>query len=186
MSNITFVKAGISHEKIIFSWLLEPHMMEFWDNTQEHKDDILNFIHGRKQHYFAGTTQYFIGLIDEVPFAFVLADIYDPNEDLLPPKKEFLSKHGHTLSLDFGIGNINYLGKGLASPTLEAFVKYYSEVIDTKADTFFIDPDENNPRAKHVYEKAGFKEVGEYQPTKGAFIGSTSLLMVKHIHHHHR
>ena len=47
------------------------------------------------------------------------------------------------------------------------------------ADTFFIDPDENNPRAKHVYAKAGFEHVGDYSPHEGAFIGSTSLLMVK-------
>lgn len=68
MSNITFEKANLSHEKIIFSWLSEPHMIEFWDNSQEHKDDIVNFIHGRKQSYFAGTTQYFVGLVDEKPF----------------------------------------------------------------------------------------------------------------------
>lgn len=181
MNNIKFVKASISHEKIIFSWLSEPHMMEFWDNSNEHKEDILNFIHGRKQHYFAGTTQYFIGLIDEVPFAFLLADILDPNESLPSPQEQYLSKTGHTIALDFGIGNRDYLGKGLATPTLEAFVKYYCEQIDKKADTFFIDPDENNPRAKRVYEKAGFQHVSEYHPTEGAFVGSTSLLMIKKI-----
>jgi hypothetical protein len=36
-------------------------MQEFWDNGQEHKDDIINFIHGRKQHYFYGTTQHWGG-----------------------------------------------------------------------------------------------------------------------------
>lgn len=29
-------------------WLNEPHVQEFWDNTQAHKEDILNFIQGRK------------------------------------------------------------------------------------------------------------------------------------------
>ncbi|MBS0289042.1 MAG: GNAT family N-acetyltransferase [Proteobacteria bacterium] len=177
--HITFDRATQQYEKIIFEWLSEPHMMEFWDNSQEHKNDILNFIHGRKQHYFAGTTQYFIGLIDDVPFAFLLADILDPAEDLPSPLKNFLSKNGHTVALDFGIGNKDYLGKGLAAPTLESFVKYYNEQIDNQADTFFIDPDENNPRAKHVYEKAGFKHVSEYYPTEGAFIGDKTLLMVK-------
>jgi len=38
--------------------------------------------------------------------------------------------------------------------------------------SIFIDPDKNNPRAKHVYSKAGFSEVGEYNPSAGAFIGS--------------
>lgn len=181
MSNITFEKANLSHEKIIFSWLSEPHMIEFWDNSQEHKDDIVNFIHGRKQSYFAGTTQYFVGLIDEEPFAFLLADVLSVSEDLPPIYKVNLSKNGHTIALDFGIGNKNFIGKGLAAPTLEAFVSYYYTDIDDQADTFFIDPDENNPRAEHVYEKSGFKYVGDYHPTEGAFIGSTSQLMIKKI-----
>lgn len=186
MSNIKFVKASLSHEKIIFSWLSEPHMMEFWDNSQEHKDDILNFIHNRKQSYFSGTTKYFVGLIDEEPFAFLLADFLSASEDLPSCQKTYLSKSGHTISLDFGIGNRDFIGKGLAAPTLEAFVRYYCTDIDNQADTFFIDPDEHNPRARHVYEKAGFEYVSDYHPTEGAFIGSTAQLMVKKIERHRR
>lgn len=114
-------------------------------------------------------------------FAFLLADVLSVSEDLPPIYKANLSKNGHTIALDFGIGNKNFIGKGLAAPTLEAFVNYYYTDIDDQADTFFIDPDENNPRAKHVYEKSGFKYVGDYHPTEGAFIGSTSQLMIKKI-----
>ena len=110
---ITFVKAGVEHEKLILSWLAEPHMIECWDNSPEHKADILHFIHGRKQHYFAGTTQYFIGLVEGIPFAFLLADILDPTEDLPEPQSLYMSKSGHTIAVDFGIGNKDYLGRGL-------------------------------------------------------------------------
>ncbi|BAG39994.1 class I SAM-dependent methyltransferase [Orientia tsutsugamushi] len=48
-----------------------------------------------------------------------------------------------------------------------------------KADTFFIYPYENNPRAIRVYNKASFTKVGQYQATQGAFIGHNSDLMVK-------
>lgn len=178
-TKITFVKASVEHKEIIFSWLAEPHMMAFWDNSQEHKDDILNFICGRKQHYFSGTTQYYIGLVDGTLFCFLLADVLESSQDLSDAHKANLSREGHTIALDFGIGNKAYLGKGLASITLKAFVSYYHSVIDPKADTFFIDPDENNPRAIHVYAKAGFKLVGEYSPQEGAFVGSTSLLMIQ-------
>ena len=51
--NITFEKSTYHHKQTIFAWLEEPHMQEFWDNTEEHKNDILNFIYGRKQTYFA-------------------------------------------------------------------------------------------------------------------------------------
>ncbi len=179
--NIQFEKASKKHETLIFNWLNEPHMMEFWDNTQEHKDDILNFIHGRKQHYFYGTTQYWIGYIDGEPFCFLLSDILQPDQDLPELYRNHLSTKGHTIAIDFGIGNKEKLGQGLASPTLAAFVQFYHDKIDPLADTFFIDPDQNNPRAKHVYHKAGFNEVGDYNPQAGAFIGQTSYLMVKNI-----
>ncbi len=181
MGEITFKVASLEDEQTIFSWLAKPHMIEFWDNSQEHKDDILNFIHGRKQHYFAGTTKYFIGLSNNVPFAFILGDIINVDENLPAIQKHAMSAHGHTVSVDFGIGNEDYLGKGLAAPTLEKFILYYQNQVDPKANTFFIDPAENNPRAKHIYEKAGFKHVGEYNPTKGAFVGCKNLLMVKKI-----
>lgn len=181
---IRFEKASYQHEKIIFEWLAEPHMQEFWDNSQEHKEDILNFIHGRKQHYFYGTTQYWVGFIEDEPFCFLLSDqLLAQQGDLSELAKKYLSKNGHTFSLDFGIGNKAYLEKGLAAPTLEAFVEFFHTQIDTKADTFLIDPDEKNPKATHVYEKAGFKIVGDYKPVMGAFIGQKTYLMVKKIEH---
>lgn len=180
MSDIFFEKATLAHKDIIFEWLAEPHIKEFWDNSQEHKDDILNFISGIKQHYFYGTTRYWIGYCNHQPFCFVLSDELLANQaDLTELHRDHFSKDGKTISLDFGIGNRDFLGKGLAAPTLIAFTKFYQEAIDPKADTFFIDPDENNPRAQHVYEKAGFKVIGKAVPQKGYFIGSESFIMVK-------
>nr|WP_253308608.1 GNAT family N-acetyltransferase [Rickettsia endosymbiont of Ceutorhynchus assimilis] len=179
--NIYFEKANLTHKEIIFSWLEEPHIKEFWDNSHEHREDILNFINGRKQHYFYGTTNYWIGFINNEPFCFILSDILEKNQDLSDIQRKYMSKSGHTITLDFGIGNKNFFGKGLASSTLESFVKFYHKSIDPLSRTFFIDPDENNPRAMHVYSKAGFKQVGEYKALSGAFKGNTNYLMVKNI-----
>ena len=41
---LSFEKISLRHIDIIFSWLAEPFVQEFWDNTQGHKDDILNFV----------------------------------------------------------------------------------------------------------------------------------------------
>ena len=178
---IYFEKATAKHQDIIFKWLAETHMQEFWDNSQEHKDDILNFIHGRKQHYFYGTTQYWVGYIDDQPFSFILSDQILSTQNISDVHHQHLSEAGHTTVLDFGIGHIAYLGKGLAAPTLKAFMAFFQKSIDPKTDTFFIDPDIKNPRAIHVYEQAGFKLVGNYVATEGAFKEQTSYLMVKHI-----
>ncbi|EKE04457.1 MAG: acetyltransferase [uncultured bacterium] len=93
--------------------------------------------------------------------------------------RQNLSLQGTTISIDFCIGTLNYLGKGLAAPTLEAFVKFFNETVDPKADTFFIDPNKDNLRATHVYEKAGFKLIGSFAAEQGFFIGKESFLMIK-------
>jgi RimJ/RimL family protein N-acetyltransferase len=60
------------------------------------------------------------------------------------------------------IGSSDYLGKGFGAKTLAAFTDYVREKIDLRADLFLIDPATTNPRAKHVYEKAGFKYIGDF------------------------
>jgi len=179
---IYFEKAGIKHQDIIFKWLGLPHIQEFWDNSQEHKNDILDFIHDRKQHYFYGTTMYWVGYHDGQPFCFVLTDQILSSQNITNLHRAYLSQSGHTISLDFGIGNINFLGKGFASPTLKAFVKFYHRNIDYKADTFFIDPDEDNPRAIHVYKKAGFEMVGDFTMESGFFEGKKTYLLIKKLY----
>lgn len=179
---ILFEKASYKHSDTIFSWLAEPHIQEFWDNSKEHKEDILNFIHARPQFYFSGITKYWIGYTKEEPYAFILSYYLEKNKKDLPEiYKQNMSKTGHTIALDFAIGNKKYLGCGLGAPTLLEFTNFYKNETDRNADTFLIDPDENNPRAIHVYSKAGFYKVGKFIPEKGYFVGTTSDLMVKKI-----
>lgn len=180
--NIRFEPACPHTRPIIFAWLDAPHFREFWDNSQEHRDDIDNFIFGRPQTYISSTTRYWVGFYNDTPFCFVLSDMIAPTENHLPKVfQKHLSAHGHTICLDFGIGNEEFLGRGLAASTLIRFIEFYRSQIDPSADTFFIDPDENNPRAAHVYKKAGFHEVEHFIPTKGAFVGHQSKLMVKQV-----
>ena len=179
--NIKFEKASLEHIDTIFEWLYQPHIIEFWDNTQEHKDDIMNFVNGKKQHYFYGTTKYWIGSVDGEAYCFLLSDIFQKDQELSDVHREHMSQFGHTIGLDFGIGNTKFLGQGMAAPTLEAFMSFYHEFIDPLADTFFIDPDPNNPHAIHVYSQAGFEKVGAYEANVGAFVGQPSDLMVKRI-----
>jgi len=58
---INFAKVTGAHLDTIFSWLTEPHIVEFWDNTQAHKDDIVNFAEGRKHHRLILVAGMFIG-----------------------------------------------------------------------------------------------------------------------------
>jgi RimJ/RimL family protein N-acetyltransferase len=182
---IHFEKANKGHIDFIFKWLQEPHMMEFWDNSQEHKDDILNFVNNRKEpsHYFHGIFTYWIGFYNHESYALIMTSEVIADQACPPLWESHLSSTGKTITLDFGIGNKKYLGKGLAAPTLKAFMIFYKQEIDSEADTFFIDPDDNNPRARHVYFKAGFVDVGTFQAPKAywEFSGKGAHLMVKKI-----
>ena len=107
MKDIFFEKASLKHNDIIFSWLEEPHIKEFWDNSEEHKDDIKIFIAGRKikSTYFDGIFTYWIGFINDTPYALIMtAEVLDDvNCNAL--WQAHLSRTGKTFSIDFAIGN---------------------------------------------------------------------------------
>lgn len=182
--NISFEKVQPQHIDTIFGWLNEAHIQEYWDMSQGHRDDILNFVDGRKvkSDYCDGLYTYWIGFSDGTPYCMVMALQEKPEYDIPAIKKKHLSKSGHTYSLDYMIGNPDYLGKGLGAKTLEAFTVHLHNEYDPKADTFFIDPDINNPRAKHVYEQAGFQYVGDFMMGgNGVFAGKKTHFLVKHL-----
>ncbi len=164
MNRITFEKATADHKDTIFSWLAEPHIQEFWDNTKEHKDDIINFIHGRQtpSSYCDGKYTYWIAKINQVPFAMLMTIQETPEDNSGNIKLTYLSKTGHTYGIDFMIGNKDYVGKGFGAKTLVAFVDFFKNNVDNKTETFIIDPATDNPRAKHVYIQAGFEHVTDF------------------------
>ncbi len=177
MTSIHFEKASLVHKDPIFSWLENPHVKEFWDNSPEHREDILIFMKSRSEPspYYDGIFDYWVGFLDKDPYCLLMtSEILAGQSDLPDLWRDHLSQTGKTISIDFTIGNEAYVGKGLAAPTLEAFAAFFREKVDLKADTFIIDPNQDNPRAKNVYEKAGFQPVGEFSRR-----GERFFLMVK-------
>jgi hypothetical protein len=113
--NISFEQVGPQHKDTIMGWLSEPHMIEFWDNGQDHKDDIVNFGHGRKEpsNYWGGMFDYWVGFKDGQPYSLIMT--HEENEASDPPEyfKPYLSKTGKSIGLDFGIGNPAFVGQDL-------------------------------------------------------------------------
>lgn len=165
IQRILFERASVAYKEVVLKWLNEPHIKEFWDNSPEHGDDIIIFMNGRKKPspYYGGMFSYWIGKINSNPFALIMTSVVEDIPTLKDSWRQQLSKTGTTYSIDFCIGNVEFLGRGLAASTLKAFVDYFQNNVDEKADTFIIDPNENNPRAKHVYEKAGFKTISKFK-----------------------
>ena len=111
--NISFKKVAVEHTDVIFDWLAKPHMIEFWDNSQEHKDDIRCFINSKKESiYYNGIYTYWIGFIDDIPYSFFLTSEISSSQSNIPElHRKYLSIVGKTITIDFGIGNEDFLGK---------------------------------------------------------------------------
>ena len=179
---IAFTKASTAHKDIIFTWLAKPHVQEFWDNSQAHKDDIVNFINGRQQasDYCAGKYVYWIAHLDGKPYAMLMTIQETLSDDIGQLKLSQLSKTGNTYGLDYMIGSAEHLGKGYGARTLVEFIDFFRNEFDANADTFFIDPTTDNPRAKRVYEKAGFQHVGDFILGEGySGSGKSHHLLIK-------
>jgi len=56
------------------------------------------------------------------------------------------------------IGDETYLGKGLSTPMIWEFL----EEVHPDKDLVFIDPEEVNKKAIHVYAKAGFEKIDDF------------------------
>ena len=161
---LRFEKISLQHIDIIFGWLAEPFIQEFWDNTQGHKDDILNYVSGRKEpsNYCDGKYVYWIASFDDYPFAMLMTIQETAEDDIDDIKLNHLSTTGHTYGIDYMIGDRNYFGKGYGAKTLSEFIDFFRREFDPKADTFIIDPACDNPKAKHVYMKAGFEHIADF------------------------
>src|SRR5690349_8020111 len=99
-----FEKANLSHKKAVLKWLEEPHVREFWDTSQEHQQDILIFMEGRKEPspYFGAIFDYWIGLIDDMPYSLIMTSELLPHAEDLPEHwQEHLSTTGKTYTIDF-------------------------------------------------------------------------------------
>ena len=179
----TFCRLTFAHLDMVMSWLDAPHMKLTWDNSPAHREDIVCFAGGRQtpSSYFDGIFTYWIGHVDDAPHALLLTAPVCPSDDLPALWKKHLLPQTHTFSIDFGIGEARFLNKGHAGPTLKAFMEFFPTAHQDRVDAFFIDPSTQNPKAAHVYGKAGFEEVGTFVPTEGAFVGDTSRLMIKRL-----
>ena len=123
---------------MIHKWLQQPHISEWL-----HGVGLQNTLNGLEASFQGrSSVTYWIGYIDEVPFAFLITSPEGQDE----------------ITLDLFICDLNYLGKGLAVPMIREFLKSQFP----KIKKVYIDPEATNTRAIHVYEKVGFKIVREF------------------------
>lgn len=136
--DFSFKFAQKSNEKMIHEWLRQDYISEWI-----HGVGLQNTLSGLEK-FFQGIIDatYWIASIGSTPFAFLITA--PGGED--------------TITLDLFICDANYLGKGLAVPMIHEFLISQFPLVKR----VLIDPEATNVRAIHVYQKAGFKVIGEF------------------------
>lgn len=134
----TFKPVEAKDQSLVHKWLVQPHIAEWI-----HGVGLQNTLNGLRE-FFQGelSTTYWIAYDNNTPFAFLITSL--EKEDII--------------TLDLFICDLNYLGKGNAVPMIQEFlISQFSHV--TKV---LIDPEATNTRAIHVYQKVGFKIIGDF------------------------
>lgn len=137
-SEFHFSPAESSQTSLIHRWLQQDHIKEWIHGT-----GLQNTLKGLEK-FFQGepSTTYWIGSHQDTPFAFLITSPEGPD----------------AITLDLFICNLDYLGKGHAVPMIRDFLT--EQFPNVKK--VLIDPEATNARAIHVYQKVGFKIIGEF------------------------
>ena len=152
MTSLSFHLVDTSTYETVLAWLHKPHVNAFY-----HGDGLRNTITNVKAQVEGETSafQNWIASDDGRPFGFLMTSTIRPDKETDSRFNKHMFPDSRAITLDLLIGEEDYLSKGLAAPMIQAFLlDKFPEV-----DQVFIDPEDSNLRAIHVYEKAGFKQL---------------------------
>jgi RimJ/RimL family protein N-acetyltransferase len=160
--HFTFKLANDSQRDLIHGWLRQDYISK-WIHGQG-LQNTLNGLEKLFQHRAENKildrnstlTQHWIGYDGDKPFVFLMtSNIFKNAGD---EYTKYSETNGPFITLDIFICDTHYLGKGLATIVIKEFLlAHFSDVSEV-----FIDPEKSNKRAAHVYQKVGFRIMGEF------------------------
>ncbi len=162
---LTFKPAEESQRELIHHWLEQDYIRE-WVHGQGLKNLLTGLekffryrSEGKGLERTAELTQHWIGYDGNKPFVYLLTSNVFKNAD------DVYAKHcdaeGLAITLDVFLCDPTYLGRGLADSIIKEFLlNQFSDVSE-----IFIDPEQSNKKAVHVYQKVGFRIIDEFIAT---------------------
>ena len=161
-SRFTFKPAIESQRALIHQWLQQDYISE-WVHGQGLKNTLSGLekffqykTDSKKLDRQSDITHHWIGYDGDKPFVYLLtSNVFKNAAD---EYAKYSESGGLAITLDIFIGDTEYLGKGLADIIIKEFLlSQFSDVSE-----IFIDPEKSNKKAIHVYQKTGFRIVGEF------------------------
>ncbi len=159
---MSFEKLTKPYRSLVLSWLAKLHVAEFYygdglKNTMQNIELYCDGINDNGSYTF----EHWLAFLNAKPYGFLMTTPvtgpYDDTDDY----NKYYADGKKIYTLDVLIGEETYLGKGLAPEMISSFIRsHYSH-----ANYFLIDPSVINPKAIHVYEKVGFRKIGEFYPS---------------------
>lgn len=159
---MNFLPLETKFKATILNWFEADHVKEFYygDGLQNTLDNINLYCQGIN-HNGDYSFDHWVAFIDNKSFGFLMTGTIEGPYDINDDYNKWYRPGKNIFTLDLLIGSQKFLGKGLAHRMIQEFIlnKFSS------ADFFLIDPEKSNLKAIHVYQKVGFKKIGEFCPS---------------------
>lgn len=161
-TRFTFKHSTESQRELIHQWLRQDYISEWihgqgLQNTLTGLERVYQYqIESKSFNRETEITEHWIGYDGDKPFVYLLtSNVFRHDENAYIKYSE---TQGLVITLDIFICDPDYVGKGLAVEIIRQFLlTEFSDISEV-----FIDPEKENKRAVHVYQKAGFRIVGEF------------------------
>lgn len=163
-----FRKFQESDLSLFRSWLNQPHVKEFWQETEDDeklKKKMLVDVPLR------GVSSFIIENA-EVPIGYIQS--YDA---IKVGGGWWENEPAGTFGIDLMIGSVQNLGKGFGSEIIKQFIAEL-KLKEPHMTSIIIDPEPKNIRAIKAYEKVGFVREGEIKTPNGDAILMRMLLLL--------
>lgn len=155
-SAIAFLPLQEVHIPLLRQWLKEPHVSEFWQETEDEAEFRQKFLNQLPER---GVFPFIISL-ESTPIGYI--QYYEARKvggGWWPTAKE------GTFGIDQFIGEPTFIGRGFGTRIIRQFMQELFQ--KPNVVEIITDPEPRNKRAIRAYEKAGFRSVGEIETPGG-------------------
>lgn len=150
-NKLKFYELSKEHFTIVTNWFNQPHVQEYYSlpnwTHQEVATKLSKYLSNESdvKAYIIAINNQSIGYIQKYPLKNHPWPDQEFNEEVID----------NTAGIDFFIGELDYVGKGLGTKILEGFLNNY---IWPNYNYCVADPDTNNSRSINFLKKLGFIE----------------------------